>query len=81
MIKVIREMIARETKTCAIKERAVDEHMTYMKEQMKKTVWYSENCGAWYQNTAGSITGLWPKNSTFFWKQTRNVDFSKLNFE
>lgn len=81
MINVIREMIKRDAKYVAVKERAEAEYMESLKEQMKKTVWGTEKCGSWYANDAGTITTLWPKNCTAYWRETKAVDFSKFNFE
>lgn len=80
-INVIKEMMRRNAKYVAIKDTEEENYMKRMEEQMAKTVWGTEKCGSWYANQAGVITALWPKNCTDYWRETKNIDFTKFDFK
>jgi len=80
IVKIIREMMRRDSKCVTIKLSAENEFMKEVKEKLKTTVWGSEDCGSWYANAAGIITTLWPQNCISYWWKTRQVDFSNFEF-
>lgn len=71
----------RNAKVINVKVSAEDEFMDKLKNEMKKTVWGKEDCGSWYANARGDITTLWPESCINYWKQTKNVDWSKFHFD
>lgn len=81
IITAIREMIKRKARVINLKVSAEDEFMNKLKIDLKNTVWKKETCGSWYANSRGDITTLWADNCTNYWRQTRNVDWSKFEFK
>ncbi|XP_037034951.1 FAD-binding monooxygenase ktnD-like [Bradysia coprophila] len=81
IIRLVREMMARNAKTVTVKEHAVEEYMKYMQKHMGNTVWGTEDCGGWTASKAGITTILWPMNSTAYWLQTRKINYSHFDFE
>ncbi len=81
MIKLIREMMARNAKTVTVKADAVDEYMKYMKKHMDNTVWGTTQCGGWTATKGGITTVLWPMNSTSYWLNTRKVKYGHFDFK
>lgn len=80
IIGAIREMMKRNAKVIHLKVSAEDKFMEKLKADMKKTIWGTENCGSWYANSNGVITSLWTDNCTNYWRQTKNIDWSKFDF-
>lgn len=80
VVNAIQEMMKRNAKVINVKVSAVDEFMEESKEDLKKTVWGKDSCGSWYANAKGDVTFIWPRSCTSYWKQTRDVDWSKFNF-
>lgn len=74
------EMMNRNARVINLKVSAEDEFMDKLDVDMKTTVWGRENCGSWYANRRGNITVLWPNNTTSYWWQTRNINWSKFDF-
>lgn len=81
MIKAVGEMINRQAKVISVKVSAEDEFMDKLKVDLKNTVWTTEDCGSWYANARGDITTLWGDNCTNYWRQTRNIDWSKFEIK
>lgn len=77
----IREMMNRNAKVINLKITAEDEFMRKIKTDLKNTVWQKGNCGSWYGNSRGDITTLWGDNCTNYWRQTKNIDWSKFDFK
>lgn len=73
-------MVRRNAQVMNLKVSAENEFMDKLDVEMKKTVWGTESCGSWYANPKGDITILWSDNCTSYWRQTRNIDWSKFDF-
>lgn len=74
-------MMKRNAKVINLKVAAENEFMDKLKVDFKKTVWNKENCGSWYANSKGNITTLWGDNSTSYWRQTKDIDWSKFEIK
>lgn len=81
MINAVREMMKRNAKVISLKVSAEDEFMDKLKDDLKNTVWATENCGSWYANSKGDITTLWGDNCTNYWRQTKDIDFEKFEIK
>jgi hypothetical protein len=78
---VIKEKMQRDVKVVSVKKEAEDEYRSELNEKLKEFVWGTENCSSWHHDEYGNNIATYPGSLRAYWKETKKVDFSKLNFE
>jgi len=78
-MKVIKEMMRRKKQTVTVKRNVEEIFMNEMKINLDQRVW-SSDCSAWYKNSRGEVTTIWPHNCVKYWWNTKRIDFSNFEF-
>jgi len=76
IVQVIEIMMSRNIKAIRPGKEAEKMYMEEIEGALKKTVWSTGDCNAWYSDNRGNITALWPYNSSSYWMRTRNVNLA-----
>jgi len=73
IVQTIGKMMSRNIKAIRPRQDAEKKYMDEIEAALKKMVWSTGNCDAWYSDIRGNVTALWPYNCLSYWKRTRNV--------
>lgn len=79
IIQVLKEKERRGCKTVTVVKSAEEAHMEQVLSEMKSTVW-AENCGSYYRDSRGVVTGMSGKSGFNVWRQLRSPNFNDLTF-
>lgn len=77
--KVLQEVINRNSSVVTVDENAEKQHMERVLSQVQNTVW-SEDCGSYWKDHRGVVTGLVPDTGFGYWRKTRSPNFNHFIF-
>jgi cation diffusion facilitator CzcD-associated flavoprotein CzcO len=80
LLKCLNAQATRKAQLIEPKPEAVEEYDRRLQEKLDATIWAGD-CASWYKNAQGSIVNNWWGTATAFWRQTRKIDTTQMNFE
>ncbi|ORX90048.1 flavin-binding monooxygenase-like protein [Basidiobolus meristosporus CBS 931.73] len=78
-VKMVSEMMKRNCRSVEVKKSAQEQFDSKVQKELSRSVW-ATGCRSWYKNHNGIITALWSGNCIDYWRATRSLKVSDIQF-